>query len=370
MLSAFQKKKKKLSSKLQIQILNFISIALPHYIQIATHCFFTVSLKRVHTTHLPRLNHTILVLSFPCACVCVHVCVCLFSCISLFATPWTAAWHAPLSIEFSRQEYWIELSFPTPGDLLNAGVKPVSLVFPALAGRFFTTVLPGKPPFPNHFILRKSIRPQQENYLTTPDLLSVDSYCQEQRKFYFFQTKVILTVSFAYSLNSNQWLNHTYNKSYYSIKVNKIESFMLQQCTKISLYSLVQFSRSLLSDTLRSHGPQHARPPRPSPTPRVYPNPGPLSQWCHATISSSVAPFSSCPQSLPASGSFQMSQLFTSGSQSIGVSASISILLMNTQDWSPLGWMGWISLQSKGLSRVFSNTTVQNHQFFSAQFPL
>ena len=240
MLSAFQKKKKKLSSKLQIQILNFISIALPHYIQIATHCFFTVSLKRVHTTHLPRLNPTILVLSFPCACVCVHVCVCLFSCISLFATPWTAAWHAPLSIEFSRQEYWIELSFPTPGDLLNAGVKPVSLVFPALAGRFFTTALPGKPPFPNHFILRKSIRPQQENYLTTPDLLSVDSYCQEQRKFYFFQTKVILTVSFAYSLNSNQWLNHTYNKSYYSIKVNKIESFMLQQCTKISLYSSVQ----------------------------------------------------------------------------------------------------------------------------------
>ena len=100
--------------------------------------------------------------------------------------------------------------------------------------------------------------------------------------------------------------------------------------------------------------------PCPSPTPRVHPNPCPLSQWCHPTISSSVVPFSSCPQSFPASRSFQMSQLFTSGGQSTGVSASTSVLPMNTQDWSPLEWTGWISLQSKGLSRVFSNTTVQN----------
>ena len=99
----------------------------------------------------------------------------------------------------------------------------------------------------------------------------------------------------------------------------------------------------------------------------VQPNPCPLSWWCHPTISSSVIPFSSCLQSFPASGSFQMSQLFASGDESIGVSASTSVLLMNTQDWSPLGWTGWISLQSKGLSRVFSNTTVQKHQFFSAQ---
>ena len=131
-----------------------------------------------------------------------------------------------------------------------------------------------------------------------------------------------------------------------------------------------QFIRSVVSDSLRPHEPQQASPPCPSPTPRVHPNPCPLSQWCHPTISSSGDPFSSCPQSYSASGSFQMSQLFTSGSQSIGVSASTSILSMNTQDWSPLGWTGWISLQFKGLSRVFSNTTVQKHQFFCAQLSL
>ena len=122
--------------------------------------------------------------------------------------------------------------------------------------------------------------------------------------------------------------------------------------------------------TVRPHELQHTRPPCPSPTPGVYPNPCALSQWCHPTISSSVVPFSSCPQSVPASGSFQMSQIFASGSQSIGVSASTSVLPMNTQDWSPVGWTGWISLQSKGLSRVFSNTTVQRHQFFCAQLSL
>ena len=125
--------------------------------------------------------------------------------------------------------------------------------------------------------------------------------------------------------------------------------------------SSVQFSRSVVSDSLRPHEPQHTRPPCPSPTPRVHPNPCPSSRWCHPTISSSVVPFSSCPQSFPASGSFPMSQLFTSGGQSIGVSASTSVLAVNTQDWSPLEWTGWISLQSKGLPRVFSNTTVQKH---------
>ena len=109
------------------------------------------------------------------------------------------------------------------------------------------------------------------------------------------------------------------------------------------------------------------QPPCPSPTTGVHPNPCPLSWWCHPTISSTAIPFSSCPQSCPASGSFPMSQLFTSGGQSIGFSYSTSVLPMNTQDWSPLGWSGWISLQSKGLSRVFSNTTVQKHQFFGAQ---
>ena len=124
---------------------------------------------------------------------------------------------------------------------------------------------------------------------------------------------------------------------------------------------------SVVSDSLRPHEAQHTRPPCPSPTPRVHPNPCPSNRWCHPTISSSVIPFSSCPQSFPASESFQMSQLFTSGGQSIGVSTSTLVLPMNTQDWSPLGWTGWISLQSKGLSRVFPNIKVQKHQFFCTQ---
>ena len=134
--------------------------------------------------------------------------------------------------------------------------------------------------------------------------------------------------------------------------------------------SSIQFSHSVVSDSLRPHEPQHTRPPCPSPTPGVHPNPRPLSWWCHPTISSSVIPFSSFDKSFPTSGSFQMSQLFASGGQSIGVLASTSVLTMNTQDLSPLGWTGWISLQSKGLSRVFSNTTVQKHQFFGIQLCL
>ena len=132
----------------------------------------------------------------------------------------------------------------------------------------------------------------------------------------------------------------------------------------INTYLSVQFSLSVVSNSLWPDESQHARP---SPTPRIYSNSCSSSWWCHPAISSSVIPFSSCPQSFPTPGSFPMSQLFASGSQSIGVSASPSVLPMNTQDWSPLGWTGWISLQSKGLSRVFSNTAVQNHQFFGAQ---
>ena len=132
----------------------------------------------------------------------------------------------------------------------------------------------------------------------------------------------------------------------------------------------VQFSRSVVSDSLRPHEPQHTRPPCLSLTPGVYPNSCPLSRWCHLTIPSSVVPFSSCLQSFPTSGSFQMSQLFALGGQNIGVSSSTSVLPMNTQDWFPLGWTGWIFLQSKGLSRVFCNTTVQKHQFFGAQLSL
>ena len=132
----------------------------------------------------------------------------------------------------------------------------------------------------------------------------------------------------------------------------------------------VQFSHSVVSDSLRLHGPQHARPPCASPTPGDHSDSCPSSRWCHPDISFSVIPFSSCPQSLPASGSFTMSQLFAWGGLSTGVSASASFLPKKSQGWSPSEWTGWISLQSKGLSRVFSNTTVQNHQFFGAQLSL
>ena len=135
-------------------------------------------------------------------------------------------------------------------------------------------------------------------------------------------------------------------------------------------YISVQFSHSIMSDSLQPHELQHTRLPSPSPTPGIHPNLCPSSQWCHPANSCSVVPFSSCPQSFPASGSFPMSQLFAWSGQSTGVSASASVLPMNTQDWSFLGWTGWISLQSKGLSKVFSNTTVQKNQFFSAQLSL
>ena len=148
-----------------------------------------------------------------------------------------------------------------------------------------------------------------------------------------------------------------------SSKSNAVE--ILRQISSVS-----QFSCSVVSNFLWPHESQHARHPCPSPTPGVHLNSCPLSPWCHPAISSSVVPFSSCRQSLPASGSFPISQLFTWDGQSIGVSAWASVLPMNTQDWSPLGWTGWISLHFKGLSRVFSNTTVQKHQFFGAQLSL
>ena len=132
----------------------------------------------------------------------------------------------------------------------------------------------------------------------------------------------------------------------------------------------VQFRSSVVSDSLWPRELQHARPPCPSPTPWVHSNSRPSSQWCHPAISSSVIPFSSCPQSFPASESFPMNQLFAWGGQSTGVSPLASFLPKNTQGWSALEWTGWVSMQSKGLSRVFSNTTVQKHQFFSAQFSL
>ena len=133
-------------------------------------------------------------------------------------------------------------------------------------------------------------------------------------------------------------------------------------------FSSIQFSHSVMSNSLQPHGFQHTRPPCPSPTRRLYSNSCLLSWWCHPAISSTAVPFSSCLQSFPASGSFQMSQFFASGGQSIGVSASVLSTII--QDWFPLGWTGWISLQSKGLSRVFSNTSVERHQFFNSQLSL
>ena len=144
---------------------------------------------------------------------------------------------------------------------------------------------------------------------------------------------------------------------------------IMSRTSHVRTYSvqLVQFSRSVMSDSLRPHESQHTRPPCPSPTPRVHSDSHPSSQWCHPAISPSVVPFSSWPQCLPASESFPFSQLSAWGSQSTGVSALASFLAKKSQGWSPSEWTGWISLQSKGLSRVFSNTTVQKHQFFGAQ---
>ena len=144
----------------------------------------------------------------------------------------------------------------------------------------------------------------------------------------------------------------------------------MTEITRFMNFQSVQFSHSVVSDSLWPHGLQHTRLLCPSPTPGAGSNSCSWSWWCHPTISSSVIPFSSSLQFFPASGSFAMSQFFTSGGQSIGVSASTSILPVNIQDWFPLGWTGWISLQSKGLSRVFSNTTVQKHQFFGPQYSL
>ena len=170
------------------------------------------------------------------------------------------------------------------------------------------------------------------------------------------------------SARSRRWRHSTGLPAWSFQKVSVMEKSVggLVRLKDIS----VQFSRSVVSDSLWPHEPQHARPPCPSPTLIVHPNPCPLSWWYHPTISSPVIPFFSCPQSLQASGSFQMSQLFTWGGQNIGVSASTSVLPMNSRDWSPLGWTGWISLQSNGLSRVFSNTTVQKQQFFCTSLSL
>ena len=214
----------------------------------------------------------------------------------LFATPWTIACEATMSMEFPRQEYWSGLPFPSqeifPTQGLNLGLLHWRQIL-------------------YHLIQQGSPRSIEET-----------------------------------------WYNLVF------VKKGTIKCLSL---------SSVQFNCSVISNSLRPHESQHTRPPCPSPTPGVHSNSCPLSQWCHPAISSSFVPFFSCPQSLTASESFPMSQVSASGGQITGVSASASVLPMNTQDLCPLGWTGWISLQSKGLSRVFSKTTVQKHQFFSAQ---
>ena len=163
------------------------------------------------------------------------------------------------------------------------------------------------------------------------------------------------------------WILYLYYFSWSLWQCCKVGNIVILYFSDKDIKASVQFSHSVMSNSLWPHELQHARPPCPSPIPGVHPNPCPLSQWCHPIISSFVVPFSSCPQSFPASGSFPVSQLFASGDQSIGVSASTSVLPVNPQDWSPSGCTGWIYLQSKGLSRVFSNTTLQKHQFFGNQ---
>ena len=162
--------------------------------------------------------------------------------------------------------------------------------------------------------------------------------------------------------------NDYWTKSCAILVNNFAKSFCCEGFKLFSYFSSVQFSCLVMSDSLGPHELQHARPPCPSPTPGVDSNSCPLSWWCHPAISSSIIPFSSsCLQSFPASESFPVSQFFTCCGQSIGVWASASVLPMNIQDWFPLGWTGWISLLSKGLSSVFSNITVQKHQFFGTQ---
>ena len=191
-------------------------------------------------------------------------------------------------------------------------------------------------------------------------IYSTHRYVQKECKWYWKWDK---NVNRRQIWVKNIWIFFIYNFATLSLALFPIKI----KKNFFTLISFFQFSCSVISDFLRPHESQHARPPCPSPTPGVYSNSCPLSWWCHPAIPSSVVPFSSCPQSLPASESVPMSQLFTWGGQSIGVLALVSVLPMNTQDWFPLKWTGWISLQSKRLSRVFSNTTVQNHHFFGAQ---
>ena len=229
-------------------------------------------------------------------------------------------------MEFSRPEYCSGLLFPSPGVLPNTGIKPRS---PTLQADSLPAEPPGKP-----------------------------------------KNTGVCSLSLLQGIFPTWGLLH-YRQILWEDVIKYCSFHLADALSALSpQFSSVQFSPSVMSDSLRPHGLQHTRPPCPSPTPRVCSNSSPLSRWCHPTISSSIITFSSCLQSFPASGSFPMSQLFESGGLSIKISSSTSVLPMNIQVWFPLKLTGLISLQSKGLSRVFSNTTVQKHQFFSTQLSL
>ena len=227
-------------------------------------------------------------------------------CVQLFVTPWTVTHQPPLSMEFSRKEYWSELPYLPSGDLCNAGIKGRS---PVLQVDSLPSEPPGKPK----------------------------------------------NTSWKPSLSLGGFPNQGMELGSPSLVGRFFTSWGARETQRSQIRS-DQISRSVMSDSLRPHESQHTRPPCPSPTPGVHSDSHPSSQWCHPAISSSVVPFSSCPQPPPASESFPMSQLFAWGGQSTRVSALASFLPKKSQGWSPSEWTGWISLQSRGLSRVFSNT--------------
>ena len=257
------------------------------------------------------------------------------------------------------------------GNLSNSRIEPACLMSPALASRFSTTSAK----------LGSLIRNQGGlwGFLQITQWVAAGVFCAMDQPEPAVGEKWWLRMIGWGFMNCVLRGNLTCNQFHQDIplgsrkqlpfRIAKKKEFRGRQRTNLvlgsaeQLFSSVQFSHLAVSNSLWPHESQHARPPCPSPTPRVYSNSCPSSRWCHPASSSSVLPFSSCPQSLPASESFPMSQLFAWGGQSTGVSALVSVLPKNTQDWSPLEWTGWISLQSKGLSRVFSSTTVQKHQF-------
>ena len=258
--------------------------------------------------------------------------------VQLFETLWTIARQALLSTGFSGQAYWNELLRPSPRDLPDPGNRTCIFYVSCLKAGPLPTELPWKSMYlPIHMYIYIHMYISKYMYMSTYMYITIYMYIQVFVYIYIF----------------------LYIYMYFNIFTYIYICF--------NVYVSVQFSRSVVSDSLHPHELQHARPPCPSPTPGVHPNPCPSSQWWNPTISSSVVPFSSCPQSFPASGSFKVSQLFASGGQVSGVSASTSVLPMNTQEWSPLGWTGWTSLQPRGLSRVLYKHKKQSVHWVRSQ---